>query len=447
MLGAARISTVVSYELLSWEHVEGLKCLGRWALRSGGAPEGDEEGYDFYKHSRGRIKFLVAKVGNYVYSDYSRRTCRVVRRTVRRGGNTPNRLGLGRLPGPGRVGRFLSRCVVNRSSTGHCLSITICGRCGHLLRGISGSSVRVRGSGVVVMNDAKAKGALLTHAVTGLLRIPFAVISTAILARTKCINRSVRDLLAHLLRMTSCGITRTRENVMFVSRVSGVTHGKSGPSVAHSMDNRNMRRNLLGLLRKSVIGMPPRKKHGRPSRGVVPIGAGGVLFVYNKTFSNVRHGVTRHLGARIMNCDTTGSIIGVSHNGLVRCVTPRSLGSFKLVPRVVNHLPVLACLGPLSEATLHGVLARPGGSVVGRCIGLFRVSKIGLRFRPRMFRCVMSGTVRCGLKTHKLHSVIRAVVVSIVFRVPSRGTGGCRIALSFTGRRVKGTGVSQVRAT
>lgn len=413
--------------------------------RSGGG--GGE--YDFYNHARGRINFLVAKVGNCVYSDYTARTCRVARRTLKiSGGNTRAAgLGLGRLPGPMRVGGFLSRCVVKRSSTGQFLSISICGRCGHLLRGSAKSSIRVRGSGVVVIKDAKAKGALLTHAVTGLLRIPFAVMSTAILARTNCMKRSVRDVLAHLLRITSCGMPRTRRKVMFVSRVSGVTHGNSGPSVAHSIDNRNMRRKLLGLLRKSIMGIPPRNNHGRPSRGVVPIGAGGVLFVYNNTFSNVRGGVTRHLGARIINCDTSHGATAVSGDGVVRCVTPRSLGSFKLVPRVVNHLPILACLGPLSHSTLHTVLARPGGSVVHRCIGLFRVSKIGLAFRSRIFRCVMSGTIRCGLKTHKLHSVMRAVVVSIVFRVPSRGGGRCRMALSCTGLRLRGTGVTELRAT
>lgn len=406
-------------------------------------------GYDFYNQSRGRIKFLVAKMGNCVYSDYTARTCRVARRTLNRiGGDTKTAgLGLGRLPGPMRVGGFLSRCMVKRSSTGHFLSMSICGRCGHLLRGSDKSSIRVRGSGVVVINDAKAKGALLTHAVTGLLRIPFAVISTAMLARTNCIKRSVRDVLAHLLRITSCGMPRTRRKVMFVSRVSGVTHGKSGPSVAHSIDNRNMRRKLLGLLRNSIIGIPPRKNHGRPSRGVVPMGAGGVLFVYNNTFSNVRGGVTRQLGARIMNCATSRAATEVSGGGVVRCVTPRSLGSFKLVPRVVNHLPMLACLGPLSHSTLHTVLARPGGSVVGRCIGLLRVSNVGLAFRSSIFRCVISGTIRCGLNTHKLHSVIRAVVVSIVFRVPSKDGGRCRIALSCTGRRLRGTGVTELRAT
>lgn len=410
--------------------------------------EGGGGEYDFYNHARSRIKFLVAKVGNCVYSDYTARTCRVARRTLKTNGGTDTAgLGLGRLPGPMRVGGFLSRCIVNRSSTGHFLSISICGRCGHLLRGSNNSSIRVRGSGVVVMNDANAKGALLTHAVTGLLRIPFAVMSTAILARTNCINRSVRDVLAHLLRITSCGIPRTRRNVIFVSRVSGVTHGNSGPSVAHSIDNRNIRRKLLGLLRNSIIGIPPRNKHGRPSRGVVPIGAGGVLFVYNKTFSNVRGGVTRQLGARIIKCDTMHGATAVSGDGVVRCVTPRSLGSFKLVPRVVNHLPILACLGPLSHTTLHSVLARPGGSVVGRCVGLFRVSGIGLAFRSTMFRCVISGTMRCGLKTHNLHSVIRAVVVSTVFRVPSRRGSGFIIALSCTGHRLRGTGVTQLRDT
>ncbi len=401
--------------------------------------------YSFYNHPRHRISLLVANIGKCVYGSYTRRTCHVIRRTVARAqGDKKLNFGLRRLPGPGSVGTRLSRCIVKRSSTGQCLTISICGRCGHLTRRAASSKIRVRGSGVVVINDANAKGALLTHAVTGLLRIPFAVISTAIFARTNCINRSIRDVLSHLLRITSCSIRTTRHNVIFVSRVSGVTHGDSGPSVAHSIDKRKMRRKLLGLLRNSMIGMPPGKKHGRPSRSCVRISAHGVLFVYNNTFSNVRHGVTRHLGARIIKCGSIRGIRGVSGTGLVGCVLPRSLGSFKLVPRVVNHLPILACLGPLSQRTLHGVLARPGGSVIGRRVGLFRVSKVGLSFRSKTLRCVMSGTIRCGLNTHNLHSVIRSIVVSTVCRIPSGGIGAFGIALSCTGDRLRGTGLSKV---
>lgn len=404
--------------------------------------------YDFYKEDRGRIGLLVANVGNFVYRRYTGRTFRVIRRANMLGpGNSSTGFTLGRIPGPVRVGRCLSRCVVKRRRTGHRLTITICGRCGHLRRPRSGRNIRVRGDGVVVINDANANGALLTHAVTGLLSMPFAVISTAMFARTNCMNRSIRDVLSHLLRMTSCGIRTTRHNVIFVSRVSGVTHGDSGPSVAHSMDKRNMRRKLLGLLRKAVIGMPPGNKHGRPSRSCVRISAGGVLFVYNNTFSNVRHGVTRHLGARIMNCGSMRGITGMSGGSLVGCVLPRSLGSFNLVPRVVNHLPILACLGPLSESTLHGVLMRPGGSVIGRCVGLFRVSNVGLDFARRTLSFVMSGTIRCGLNTHKLHSVMRTIVASTVFRMPSGGVGGFRIALSCTGKRLSGTRLKRLRST
>lgn len=353
--------------------------------------------------------------------------------TPRQSPQAASPVSLDRVPGPQRVGGCLSRRIVNRSRTGGILSITICGRCGHLdcLRDIRkrspSSAVRLRGSGVLLVKPANYNGALLTRALTQVLRIPFTITSTAALARTNCINRSMRGVLLHLLRITSLSIRRTRQNVVCVSRVSGVTHGDRGPSVAHSISKRKMRRTLLGVLRNAITGIPPRKKQGRPCRSYVRVSADGVLFVYNKTFINLSGVIRRHVNGGSVNF-IRPKRTRISQRGqitsILRRLRPSSLIGFNLVPRFVNHVPTAAIMRPLSRRSLITVLARPGGTLIGRFRGLVQVSGIRLRFGPSTLQTVTQRTCHHGAKTHTLHNVVRRLVLSIVCRLPSHGSLG-----------------------
>ncbi len=323
------------------------------------------------------------------------------------------------MPGPRRVGTRLSRCIVNRSRTGGALSMTICGRCGQVFGG-RGDSIRLRGDGILVLKPANMNGALLTRALTGALSMPVTVASTAALARTKCINRSIRGVLLHLVRTTSCSVRGTRHNVVCISRVSGVTHGDRGTSVAHSMDNRNIRRTLLGVLRNAISGIPPRDNEGRPRRRFVRVSAAGVLFVYTNTFSKVRGIVREHVNNDDLNFKTSIGSPGDGRTRTLGVITARrSVMGFNVVPRLIKHVPMVATLGKVSGRALIQVVRRPGGSVVGRCRTLFGVSNISLVFSGGTVRGVTRLAVRHGANTHNLHSVVRNILRPLVFRAPS----------------------------
>lgn len=405
----------------------------QWFVPGGSAGRPMVE-YSFYNGSRTVIRGLVRNPKICVYSRYVTLYGSVLTRT---GHSTHGPRGsTGRsfiLPGPRRVGRGLSRCMVNRSSTGGTLSITICGRCGHVCSTTSGS-IRLRGDGVLLLNPANINGAVLTRALTGVLSIPFTVTSTAALARTKCINRSIRGVLLELVRTSSFSVRGTRHNVVCISRVSGVSHGSRGHSVAHSMDNRNIRRTLLGVLRNAISGIPPKNNEGRPRRRFVRVSAAGVLFVYNNTFSNVRGVVRGHVNSGSVNFNTGIRGRGFSRGRVLRGTIRRSLIGCNLVPRLVNEVPIVAILSGLSGSTLIQVVIRPGGSVVGRCAGLFRLSNIGLRFGGRTLRTITSVALRHGANTEKLEDILRNILRGLVFAIPdSDAIRGVVVARSSIG--------------
>lgn len=331
--------------------------------------------------------------------------------------------------------------------------MTICGRCVHLHRDTivlssgSLSSIRVRGSGVLLTNPANSKGALLTGALTGVLGIPFYVISTAALARTNCMKRSIRGVVLHLLRTTGFSMTGTRRNVVCMSRVSGVKHGARGISIAESISKRNIRRTLLGVVRNAVYGIPPAKNHGRPRRRCVHIGARGVLFVINNTFIKLRSVVHGHLNTARVKFKTVArrhSHGRCSRRRVLTRTVPRSLFSFNVVPRFIKHLPVFYPLSGLSRDRLIHLLARPGGTLIGRCSGLLTVCNTGLSILPSTLGTVTTRTVGHNAKTHTLHSVFRALVLSIVCAIPD--VGGTS-AIAVAERAIANGGPTRVRRT
>lgn len=102
---------------------------------------------------------------------------------------------------PERVIGRLSHCVVNRSTTGGTVTITLQGHCQE--RGLSTSvRGRIAPGGVLVVKPAKMKGARLTEHLTLLIRTPFIGIRTAGFARINCINHSIRSVIQSLVRGT-----------------------------------------------------------------------------------------------------------------------------------------------------------------------------------------------------------------------------------------------------
>lgn len=207
-------------------------------------------------------------------------------------------------PGPEQVISCLSERIIKRRRTGGVVTITLRGRCVHLETSVlhGGSKVACRGDGMVLVKPSKAKGALVTGALSSLLRIPFTVYSTAALARTKCIKRSIRSILRQLLSTTKKGLTGTRDKVIFLSRVSGLT-GRTTPRNAESMKKRKIRRTLLGVLRKAAVPMTtPHDGSLNTGKGrTVGFSASGLLFILSNTFSKLRGVIRRQLCRHHLN--------------------------------------------------------------------------------------------------------------------------------------------------
>lgn len=191
-----------------------------------------------------------------------------------------------------------------------------------------------------------------------------------------------RVISVSIIHSETITLTR-RQNVVFVSRVSGVTKERN-TSNKPSMSHRKIRQSVLPVIRKTAIGA-----------GCKQVGASRVLFVTTNTF--------------------------------------RMSGPDSLVPRLRKQFPVHMRLGDLARRSLQGVLARPQRTLVQRCATLLRARNIAIAFARSSIDTVTRVTSIIGsrarsVNTEQLCAVLRQMLRRLSFRT-SRLRGG-RIAVS-----------------
>ncbi len=105
---------------------------------------------------------------------------------------------------------------------------------------------------------------------------------------------------------------------------------------------------------------------------------------------------------------------------LLSLVEPDDLIQFGLIPELVGRLPVIASLRELPKEAMLEILTRPKNALVKQYIKLFELDDVRLKFQPEALEAIVHKAMERKTGARGLRSVMEAVLLPIMFDVPSR---------------------------
>ncbi|MDE6864709.1 MAG: ATP-dependent Clp protease ATP-binding subunit ClpX, partial [Alistipes sp.] len=121
------------------------------------------------------------------------------------------------------------------------------------------------------------------------------------------------------------------------------------------------------------------------------------------------------------------------------------LKSLGLIPELVGRLPVLTCMQPLGREALRSILTEPRNAIVKQYVQLFELDGVTLSFDDAVLDYIVDKAVECKLGARGLRSICEAVMMDLMFDVPSSGTDRFVVTLTYAKEKVEKTHVSALK--
>jgi ATP-dependent Clp protease ATP-binding subunit ClpX len=105
---------------------------------------------------------------------------------------------------------------------------------------------------------------------------------------------------------------------------------------------------------------------------------------------------------------------------LLRCIIPKDLVEFGMIPEFVGRLPVVATLETLDRPALVRILTEPRNALVRQFQVIFEMSGKELRFTPEALEAVAEVALERETGVRALRSILEDLLVDVLYEIPSR---------------------------
>jgi hypothetical protein len=136
--------------------------------------------------------------------------------------------------------------------------------------------------------------------------------------------------------------------------------------------------------------------------------------------------IQRRLGKQVVGFTSAltdreeARFLGQEGAALLQHVEPEDLLRFGLIPEFIGRLPVVTVLGALDEDELLRILTEPRNAVTRQYERLFEMQNVKLTFTPGALRALARLAVKRGSGARGLRAILEAVMVDVMFEIPSR---------------------------
>ena len=295
--------------------------------------------------------------------------------------------------------------------------------------------VEIDKSNIVLVGPTGTGKTLMARTIARLLHVPFSIVDATALTQAGYVGEDVESILSRLLQAADYDVAAAERGIIFIDEIDKIARKGDNPSITRDVSGEGVQQALLKILEGTVVNVPPQGGRKHPDQKYIQVNTSNILFICGGAFDGIEKKIAQRLNTNAIGYGTELKQ-RIDEKNIMQYIQPQDLRSFGLIPELIGRLPVLTYMEPLSREALRSILTEPKNSIIRQYEALMNIDGIKLTFDDEVLDYIVDKALEYKLGARGLRSICEAIMMDVMFDMPSGDIKEYRVTLDYARPRV-----------
>jgi len=350
---------------------------------------------------------------------------------------------------PKEIKKFLDLYVIGQDDAKKTISVAVYNHYKRLMqtsRHDTTDDVEIEKSNIILVGETGTGKTLLARTIAKLLHVPFTIVDATVLTEAGYVGEDIESILTRLLQVADYNTEAAEKGIVFIDEIDKIARKGDNPSITRDVSGEGVQQGLLKLLEGSVVNVPPQGGRKHPDQKMIPVDTKNILFICGGAFEGIERKIANRLNTKVVGYNASRNSDRIERDNLMQYVAPQDLRAYGMIPEIIGRLPILTYLHPLDRKALRSILTEPKNSIIKQYVKLFEIDGIALSFEEEALEFIVDKAVEFKLGARGLRSICEAIMIDVMFELPSSGEKVVAITCEYARSKVEKINLQRLKA-